>query len=203
MLKVISLHTLQQIFEVEAQEKLSAMAKMSYIACLTHYFEDKPATTEFCTGFDIDRKDMKMTEATIRYFNELQDAGLVMLNDRTITFINHWNRHIDKRQVEPTADATLLNLMAYKHVREFEEELLKNEEIFELMDMKHKLKKDAVKKLMTLFIKEQSAVDKHYPNHSSCFLHFISWGAKKAPPPLIQTEIAKPSSVLIGRDKKT
>ncbi len=85
MLKIISLHTIKQIFETEAVNTLSPMAKMSYISCLMYWFEDMPADLDSTSGFDIVQAQIKSFEKNHRYFMEMELAGLVKITTGTAT----------------------------------------------------------------------------------------------------------------------
>lgn len=177
MLKIISLHTIKQIFETEAKIPLSAMAKITYISCLSYWFEDMPADLDSNTGFDVVIAQMK----TLNHFTELQAAGLVQINPDTVTFYNVWNRHIDKTLLNKPSPEVYLGLHEQKPANEYEKDLLASRNAFDLLGMRHKLSDKQIEDLMKEFVKEQDAVGNKYYHAGDCISHCLRWVGKKAP----------------------
>lgn len=176
MLKVISLHTINEIFETEALTKISPMAKMSYIQCLLYYFKDKDPNMSNLIGFDINKRDFKKYNE--KYFNELRDAGLIIVSEKTITFINHWSNHIDKTLLEKMSPTEYLALVNYKSINELEDLLYKNQSVYELIIMNNKIKPEQAIELIKLFVANQKGLEKMYNSPSELFQHCINWCGK-------------------------
>ncbi len=181
MLKAISLHTLKQIFETEALAPLSPMARMSYISCLMYYFEDMSMDLDSAQSFNIIKAQVKAYDKTLRYFEEMQTAGLVQINDQTITFINHWNRHIDKNLLTKPDPEHHFNGSEPKSATEHLNDLLENKSLFDLIKMHHKLSDEQIKGLIYEFAKEGEVTKTKYYNPARCAEHCFRWINKKAP----------------------
>lgn len=197
MLRVISLHTIKQIFETEALTQLSPMAKMSYISCLMYYFEDMPMDLESTNTFDIIKAQIKSYNTTQKYFNEMQEAGLVKINQETITFFNHWRKHIDKELLNKPSPAEYLQQSEPKTANDLLPELLKNKSLFELVDMRHKLLPEKIIQLIKEFAKEGEVTKAVYYNPARCAEHCFRWINKKAPQ--IPKNTNNPSGKILGR----
>jgi len=197
MLRVISLHTIKQIFETESLTQLSPMAKMSYISCLMYYFEDMPLDLESTNTFDIIKAQIKSYNTTQKYFNEMQEAGLVKINHETITFFNHWRKYIDKSLLNKPTPEQYLQQTEPKSAKELQDELFNNKSLFELIDMRHKLPKEKIIQLIKEFIKEGEVRKIVYYNPARCAEHCFQWFNKKAPS---QPKITNnPNGKILGR----
>lgn len=181
MLRVISLHTIKQIFETESLTQLSPMAKMSYISCLMYYFEDMPLDLESANAFDIIKAQIKSYNTTQKYFNEMQEAGLVKINPETITFFNHWRKHIDKDLLKKPTPEQYLNQSEPKLAKELYNDLIQNKSMFELIQMRTKLPEDKIIQYIQEFVKEGEVTKTVYYNPSRCAEHCFRWITKKAP----------------------
>lgn len=175
MLKVITLYTIERIFNEDSEQKLSPMAKMVYISCLMHYFKDKPAKISSIAAFEILEEEMKSFEKHRKSFLELSRAGLVTIGKNSVIFKNLWGKHIDHSLLEKQSVESYLGAFNYKPVKDFEEELKASQSMAELARMKHRLSKIQLEKLIQLFIIEQTAKEKMYANYSDCISHFNNW----------------------------
>ena len=177
MLKLFSLHTLNSIFNQDSLISLSAKAKIAYIQCLTYHFEDLEPKIVNLQSFELHKR--VVNQKSIVYFQELEKAGLVIINESTITFINHWHKYIDKSQLEKVKAHEYLGLMDYKKAIDYKEELLNNQTFSELLQMEFKIDKDKVVYLVNRFFNEQNAVEQSYANYQSASRHCLSWIRKE------------------------
>lgn len=181
MLRIISLHTLKQIFETEVRVSLSPMAQMTYINCLMYWFDGMPLDLESANAFDIVKAQMKSYPANEKYFKEMETAGIVQINSETITFFNYWRKHIDKDLLNKPSPEQYLQRSEEKPAREYLSELLVNRSLFDLVGMRHKFPEDKIKELIKEFVQEQDVTKKKYFNPDRCAEHCIRWINKKAP----------------------
>ena len=177
MLKLFSLHTLNSIFNQDSLISLSAKAKIAYIQCLTYYFEDLEPKIVNLQSFELHKR--VVNQKSIVYFQELEKAGLVIINESTITFINHWHKYIDKSQLEKVKAHEYLGLMDYKKAIDYQRELLNNETFCELLQMEFKISKEKVVHLCNRFFNEQNAIEQSYANYQSASRHCLSWIRKE------------------------
>lgn len=177
MLKLFSLHTLNSILNQDSLISLSAKAKIAYIQCLTYHFEDLEPKIINLQSFELHKR--VINQKSLVYFQELDKAGLVKLNEDTITFINHWHKYIDKSQLEKVKAHEYLGLMDYKKAIDYQEELLNNQTFSELLQMELKIDKDKVVYLVNRFFNEQNAVEQSYANYQSASRHCLSWIRKE------------------------
>ena len=177
MLKLFSLHTLNSIFNQDSLISLSAKAKIAYIQCLTYHFEDLEPKIVNLQSFELHKR--VVNQKSIVYFQELEKAGLVIINESTITFINHWHKYIDKSQLEKVKAHEYLGLMDYKKANDYKDELLKSDSFSELLQMEFKIDKDKVVYLVNRFFNEQNAVEQSYANYQSASRHCLSWIRKE------------------------
>jgi len=177
MLKLFSLHTLNSIFNQDSLISLSAKAKIAYIQCLTYHFEELEPKIVNLQSFELHKR--VVNQKSIVYFQELEKAGLVIINESTITFINHWHKYIDKSQLEKVKAHEYLGLMDYKKANDYKDELLKSDSFSELLQMEFKIDKDKVVYLLNRFFNEQNAVEQSYANYQSASRHCLSWIRKE------------------------
>ena len=177
MLKLFSLYTINSIFNLDSLIILSAKAKIAYIQCLTYHFEDLEPKIINLQSFELNKQ--VINQKSLVYFQELDKAGLVKLNDNTITFINHWHKYIDKSQLEKVKAHEYLGLMDYKKAIDFKDELSNNQTFSELLQMEFKIDKDKVVYLVNRFFNEQNAVEQSYANYQSASRHCLSWIRKE------------------------
>ena len=177
MLKLFSLYTLNSIFNQDSLISLSAKAKIAYIQCLTYHFEDLEPKIVNLQSFELHKR--VVNQKSIVYFQELEKAGLVIINESTITFINHWHKYIDKSQLEKVKAHEYLGLMDYKKANDYKDELLKSDSFSELLQMEFKIDKDKVVYLLNRFFNEQNAIEQSYANYQSASRHCLSWIRKE------------------------
>lgn len=177
MLKLFSLHTLNSIFNQDSLISLSAKAKIAYIQCLTYHFEDLEPKIINLQSFELHKR--VVNQKSIVYFQELEKAGLVIINESTITFINHWHKYIDKSQLEKVKAHEYLGLMDYKKANDYKDELLKSDSFSELLQMEFKIDANKVVYLLNRFFNEQNAIEQSYANYQSASRHCLSWIRKE------------------------
>ena len=177
MLKLFSLHTLNSIFNQDSLISLSAKAKIAYIQCLTYHFEELEPKIVNLQSFELHKR--VVNQKSIVYFQELEKAGLVIINESTITFINHWHKYIDKSQLEKVKAHEYLGLMDYKKANDYKDELLKSDSFSELLQMEFKIDKYKVVYLLNRFFNEQNAIEQSYANYQSASRHCLSWIRKE------------------------
>ncbi len=175
MLNVITLYTIDKILNEDSEVKLSPMAKMLYINCLTHHFRNKPATVVNAVAFDLFKNDIRGYERYQRHFEELHKGGLVAIGMDRISFNNCWGKHIDRAKLEKTSPDEFVAGVTCSTPEQFKKELLSNQTMFELVGMKYKATHKQVEMLIDLFIKEQSTFEKKYINFADCVKHFTYW----------------------------
>ena len=163
MLKLISLYAINSIFNLDSLIILSAKDKIAYIQCLTYHFEDLEHKIINLQSFELNKR--VINQKSLVYFQELDKAGLVKLNEDTITFINHWHKYIDKSQLEKVKAHEYLGLMDYKKAIDYQDELLNNQTFRELLQMEFKIDKDKVVYLVNRFFNEQNAIEQSYANY--------------------------------------
>jgi hypothetical protein len=195
MLEVINLYVIDKIFE-NAKEKVSPMAKMLYINCLTYHFKELKATTMNAYAFSILKENIPSYNRYHKLFEELQTSGLVILNYDEIYFNNTWGLYINRDMLDIVSEDKKAIGFEPKTISEFVEEMKCSVSLKELCCVKNKLNVRQIDYLIVLFFKEQVAIGKNYVNYSDCAKHFINWipsNIAKAP-----TELVKSKSKLLG-----
>lgn len=177
MLKHISLHTINSIFNLDSLFSLSAKAKVAYLQCLTYHFEDLEPKMVNLQSFELQKRIVN--QKSIVYFQELEKAGLVKINENTITFINHWHKYIDKSSFEKVKAHEYLGLMDYKKANDYKDELLNSDSFSELLQMEFKIDRQKVVYLLNRFFNEQNAIEQSYANYQSASRHCLSWIRKE------------------------
>lgn len=175
MLKLISLYTLQQIFETEALHKVSPMAQLCYMRSLIYWFEDMPETTEAAEGFQIIRAQIKNAKSNYKYFEELEKAGLIQIGPEHITFFAKWHRHIDRSRLEKQEQNIEASQSLFKPAIDFEPYLRTSNNVIEFLDMRYKLKGQRAQQVITDFIAESKAKKLTYRDEGRAAAHFINW----------------------------
>lgn len=173
MLTVINLYTIDKIFKEVSEIKLSAIAKMLYVSCLTKHFSDKKPTTVDANAFEMLKADIPFYDKFEVSFNELQKGGLVAITEAEIRFYNCWNKYIDKSRLDKVSvDVFVANLQS---IDKFEEDLRNAKNMHEFIQLKHGINKKQLSDLIELFIKEQKAFEKKYTGWGDCAKHFSYW----------------------------
>lgn len=195
MLEVITLFTIHKIFD-NAACKLSAYSQMLYINCLIHHFKDKTAKVSAAAAFEINKADFKDFEKYRKNMAQLNEAGLITIGENSIVFNNVWYEYIDKTKLEKVSPYEYVANFNYKPVKEFESELRSSVKIRELAKMRYKLNDNQIERLIDIFIKEQDAFEKTYPNFSECIKHCTYYIGKNTDK--VQKETIKNNTKILG-----
>lgn len=179
MLQVISLHTINKIFEIESFQEVSAMARFAYITILNYYFEGMEPSIENNVGFTIHRDNIPNPDS--KYFGELEEAGLIVIDrDKSqINVLNKWGNHINKSLLSKPTPEEYLARQANKSVVDFENYLLTSVSVFDLFGMRYKLSPDKITEMIKDFIAEKKAANTRYYSESECATHCINWFNKR------------------------
>ena len=169
MLVVFDLFILNNIYKsVNHKIKLSAMSKMVYQSCITHYFIDKPLKMQFNQSFRLSY-DLAKHESFREQYSELFTAGLISYEKETIDFPAVWINLINQNHFKNDRN-TLIS-----KIDEYETEILNNVSLLEVAAMKNQLQIKQVKQLLKLFVLEQKAVGVVYNNTQDAIKHFNNW----------------------------
>lgn len=175
MLTVINLYTIDKIFNEDAEIKLSTMAKMLYLNCITYHFKNKKATVSNAVAFDMFKNDIPNYMKYERVFEELHKSGLVVVGINAVSFINCWGKHIDRSLLDKVSPQEYVAGFQFQTPEQFKDELLKNQTLYELVSMKYKVSSRQLESLIGLFVTEQTTFDKKYHNFADCIKHFTYW----------------------------
>jgi hypothetical protein len=100
------------------------------------------------------------------YWLILEKLKLVEISDDGITFFDVWS--------EPIHPMVLIGL-AEKSVTDFSDKLSEDENLVELLAMRHRLHKKDIIMLISKFVIEQKTFQKKYKSYSDCIRHFTFW----------------------------
>jgi hypothetical protein len=185
MLELISLAAIQKIFESTGLD-MSSSSKSFYINCLMYYFKDKKATIVNSVAFEFTSEEIDFTGFK-KQIKELEEACLISVNGNKLLFNNTWGKYIDKSKLDKDEKESYTGTTySFIPVKDLKDKLLANETLIDLCAMKNKFDVDKaksiskVKELINLFVKEQSAINKTYPNEQECAKHCINWIGKAA-----------------------
>ena len=174
MLKILNLYVIEQIFE-GAETKLGATSRMLYINCLIHHFKDKTATVSNAVAFELFQEDFKDYSKYKRQMQELHKAGLVHIGINSISFPNLWGKHIDRSQLEKVSPTEYVAGFKFEGADAFVDDMIKSQNLKELVKMKHGINEKELANLVSLFVKTQNTCEKKYSSYSDCIRHFTSW----------------------------
>lgn len=172
MLKVITLFTFKKIFE-RSKIELSSTAKMLYINCMIHHFDELDEQESNSHAFVIYEGEVDV-KRYMKTFAELQKAGLVHIENNGILFENHWGQYIDRSALKKSAIP--VNTIAF-----FEEELFQNNTLFEYCVRNSKVTREALDNYIAKFVQEQQALNKVYSDFNDVSRHFYFWFQKQKP----------------------
>lgn len=198
MLHIINLFVIDNIFSEVAQTKLSPLAKMLYINCLTHHFRGKECNVASAVSFQIFQNDVKDYEKYRKAFEELHKAQIVTIGSNAIIFNNVWGKFIDRSKLSKVAPEKYVAGFQFQPITDFKNELLKSSQLIELSQMKYKLTKKQIEQLIELFIVEQMTFEKKYTNLSDCIKHCSYWIGINAD--LVPKENVKSSGKILGKE---
>ncbi len=170
MLKVFTLYIIDRIFNEECFKKPTPLAQILYINCITHHFRNLEAREENAHSFEMPLNEFPNFEKHKKQLINLEEEGLVDVNEERILFYNVWSKYISKSQLESS-----LQSVTFYGVDEFKKELYESSRLIELSTLKYKISETQVKKLIELFVLEQMEYEKKYQSYGECVKHFSYW----------------------------
>lgn len=195
MIDLITLNVVDQIFN--SCEKVKPLSKLLYINCLTKKFKHLDATAENATSFEFSKNEIPKYLKWETNFIDLQLAGLVTITHDGVVFNNTWGQLIDRTKFgDIQVGISTLN-SAFK----FEEELVNNTSMLDVVGMKNKLNKNQVLSLIKIFVLEQDATQSMYRDLGDCSKHFIYWVNTNIDKIEIIQDTAKSKSKILGLDE--
>lgn len=196
MLKLITLYTIEQIFE-EAEVQVSSMSKLIYLNCLIHHFKDKKATIANSVAFELLDTEFEF-EKFKKNFHQLHKAKIITINGSIIIFNCVWNKYIDKSKLDSTTEESYTGRINFFPAKHFEKILHESRNLSELCQMKYKLTKQQIPGLIDLFIKEQTTTEKTYQTMRDCISHCIFWIGKNLDKAKKEGVVVKSSAKRLG-----
>lgn len=88
---IVTFEVLDEIFENKAKQKISSFSKMLYINCLMAKL--KGVESNGNDSFKIYISEIKTFKKHHKYFHELHNAGLIVLDSEKVFFIDLWNQN--------------------------------------------------------------------------------------------------------------
>ena len=199
MLDLITLNTLENIYEHRASHKITPEAKTLYQNCLIFHFKDKIISEKNSTSFHIFKGDVRNYKKWENTFIELQNAKLLTLSAQTIEMHNTWGQFIDRKQLIISQEHNLLE-STLKTADYFFEQLNQNQSLIDVTGMKHRIKKEVVIQMIELFVSEQKAIGTKYAKVEECNKHFMNWVTYNIPDNSIKQDIVKSTSKILGKE---
>lgn len=196
MLKVITLWTIQKIFE-DAKIKIPASSQMLYINCIMHHFDKKPPRIEFTQAFEIPYNAFPKFNSFKNQLDILQQAGLIKYSGDAVMFINLWTKYIDTNRLTEIQTESYSGDMPYHSIVQYEQRLKSDTQRKELQAKKHSTTTSKIDEYIETFISEQKLVMKTYDSYNACVSHFHHWLPKN----INKTNPSRPSSgKILGMD---
>ncbi len=174
MLHAFNLHVLDKILNQDTTSKPTASAQMLYINCLMKHFRGKPLSEINALAFDMFQHDFPNYTKWHKLLVELHQSSLIEITGNKIHFPNKWSKYFDKG----VFSESFLNDSSVKTLEEMKASLLQNQSLIDLCGLKHKSSINETKKLMELFVQEQSALDTEYSDEGALKKHFLNWFPK-------------------------
>lgn len=172
MLDVITLNTIYKILSEKSETKLSPAAQILYIRCLISHFKDLDCIEENSFQFDMFEEDFPNYQKWKKPLQELHKAKLVQIGTISISFVNHWGMFIDRGMFEERNTESIHTGFS---IEKFSEEMINSRNLFDLCGMKYKITPEQIRKMLDLFVQEQTAIKQKYKDENSCNKHFINW----------------------------
>lgn len=196
MIDLITLNVVDQIFN--SCEKVKPLSKLLYINCLTKKFKDLDATAENATSFEFLKNEIPKYNKWQTNFMDLQIAGLVTVTHDAIVFNNTWGQLIDRSKF----GGIQVGMSTMNSALKFEQDLMNNTSMLDVIGMKNKLNKNQVLSLIKIFVLEQDATQSMYRDLGDCSKHFIYWVNTNIDKIEIVQDTAKSKSKILGLDEK-
>ena len=196
MIDLITLNVVNQIFN--SCEKVKPLSKLLYINCLTKKFKDLDATADNATSFEFLKNEIPKYNKWQTNFMDLQIAGLVTVTHDTVVFNNTWGQLIDRSKF----GGIQVGISTMNSALKFEQELMNNTSMLDVIGMKNKLNKNQILSLIKIFVLEQDATQSMYRDLGDCSKHFIYWVNTNIDKIEIVQDTAKSKSKILGLDEK-
>jgi hypothetical protein len=196
MIDLITLNVVNQIFN--SCEKVKPLSKLLYINCLTKKFKELDATAENATSFEFLKNEIPKYNIWQTNFMDLQIAGLVTVTHDAVVFNNTWGQLIDRSKF----GGIQVGISTMNSALKFEQELMNNTSMLDVIGMKNKLNKNQVLSLIKIFVLEQDATQSMYRDLGDCSKHFIYWVNTNKDKIEIVQDTAKSKSKILGLDEK-
>lgn len=196
MSSLFNFEVIENIFSERAEEQTTSLAKMLYLNCLMGYFRGKEANYKNAMGFELFRSEIKGYKTWEKQFIELHRAKLITITDDMLMFHNHWGTFIDRKAFDEVKAPE--NEIENKMAMDFQQEILENTNLLNLVSMKHKWTRTQVVHSVELFITEQTALSTQYANCHDVFRHLIHWVSANATKMNFKNESVKSNSKIIG-----
>ena len=194
MLFVMNFEVIENIFSERSESKVSSLGKMLYVNCLVGYFKGKDANEKNAMGFDLFRSEIKNYKTWEKQFIELHHAKLISITEERIIFHNHWGMFIDRSVFNKADVPESKKQFAQDYIKEIKD----NNNLMDLIKMKHKWNLNKVEEAINLFLTEQNALMTKYSSEHDVFRHLIHWIAANAPKMNVGTESVKSNGKIIG-----
>ena len=194
MLSLISLETIDKIFEARSSSKLKSKHKSLYINCLFKHFRGLEATEVNALAFSFNKKDIPNFEKYESQFIVLHEVKVVYITEKEVDFLNVWGEHIDRTLLKAQTENGFNNPI----YETMERELKQNQSLIGLIGMKQRLNPQQVHDYIEIFVKEQEAMNTKYRDISECTKHFIYWIPSNVKKEDVKISVVKSNSKLIG-----
>jgi hypothetical protein len=172
--KLITLYVIDEIFANDCIGKVTPIAKMLYINCLSHNFKDKLPSLPNLNDFIILKASIPNYNSYKTHFENLCNASLIVDENYAYKFISHWIKYVELNRLNQMNDFESRQAV---NLDEYEKEFYQSQQLIELCCMKNNINKQQVINLMEQFLKEQKVTDKTYTNIGDAKKHFIYWCA--------------------------
>ena len=196
MIDLITLNVVDQIFN--SCEKVKPLSKLLYINCLTKKFKELDATADNATSFEFLKNEIPKYNKWQTNFMDLQIAGLVTVTHDAVVFNNTWGQLIDRSKF----GGIQVGMSTMNSALKFEQDLMNNTSMLDVIGMKNKLNKNQVLSLIKIFVLEQDATQSMYRDLGDCSKHFIYWVNTNIDKIEIVQDTAKSKSKILGLDEK-
>ena len=192
MLDLITLQVIENIFD--STNKVQALSKSLYINCIIKHFKYKDATIENAMGFEMKVSEIPNYQKFHQNFLDLHQAQIVQCDANAIVFLNKWGQLIDRTKLNGVQVGSVM----MKNVKEYEDELIANTSMIDVICMKNRMSKSQVVSLIKIFLLEQDATQAVHRDSSDIAKHFIYWVGTNLDKIDLSTEIVRSKSKILG-----
>lgn len=176
LLDILPISVLDNLIQSELKGKVSIDAQMVYIRCLLGRFRTLTADLTEATFFTLEQKSLGNVKGMDGILKQLEKAGLVDLQGSNILFYNKWSKHMERgtsennlQVIEPQLNTTMF------HVEHFKADLENSQLLIDSLQMKYLISREAIIKMVALFVAEQTTFEKKYSGWADCAKHFTYW----------------------------